>query len=52
MKKKKVTLKTVRDLGNKIRKGKPFVGECIDRNTGKIIDLKGRLVKKLGKKGK
>jgi hypothetical protein len=49
---KKITLRTVRELGKKISKNKPFVGECIDRNTGKIINLDGRLVKKLGKKGK
>jgi len=49
--KKKVTLRTVRELGKKIRKNKPFVGECIDRNTGKIINLDGKLVRKLGKRG-
>jgi len=50
MKKKKVTLKTVKDLGNKIRKGKPFVGECIDRFSGKIMDLSGKTIKRIGKK--
>jgi hypothetical protein len=49
---KKITLRTERELGKRIRKNKPFVGECIDRTTGKIINLGGRLVRKLGKKGK
>jgi len=37
-------------LGKKIAKHKPFAGECMDRTTGKIIDLHGRLVRKLGKR--
>lgn len=47
--KKKVTLGTVKRLGQKIRKRKnrPFVGECIDRTTGKIISLAGKLIRKL-----
>jgi len=52
MPKKKVTLRTVRELGKRIAKNKPFVGECIDRTSGKIINLDGRLVRKLGKKSK
>jgi len=29
---------------------KPFVGEAIDKTTGRIIDLSGKTIKKFGKK--
>ena len=43
---KKITLRTVRELGNKIAKHKP-VDACMDRSTGRIIRLDGRKVRKL-----
>jgi hypothetical protein len=35
----------------KTKLGAPFVGECIDRTTGKIIDLRsGKTIKRLRNK--
>jgi len=37
----------------KTKLGAPFVGKCIDRTTGKIIDLKsGKTIKTFGHKPK
>jgi hypothetical protein len=49
-KNKRMTLKMVANLGKKIRKGKCIVGETVDRNTGKITDLAGNTIKRIGKK--